>query len=118
MSARDNWQIDKQATQTQNNRVGDAGGTSQTASRTQQGNAEAFMAGSSGSMATQGFNGSQAVGEGFKAGGNMHVTNADNASRYVKQSSGVEQDGADRQGSAFKTVESASMDLQSRVNRS
>lgn len=105
------------AAQQKNNNVGDESATISAASKKQHGHTEAFLAANKGGLATQGANGSTATANSLAAGGNLHAANAENATRYLKKTAGHEEQAAQTQAGESRNVETAAMDLQSKINR-
>ncbi|HET9500092.1 MAG TPA: hypothetical protein VFO98_07510 [Marmoricola sp.] len=103
--------------QQKNNAIGDEGGNSAGMSKKQHGHTEAFLAANKGGLATQGGNGSTATANSIAAGANLHNTNADNSTRFLKQTAAHEESGAHAQAGESRGVETAAMDLQSKINR-
>lgn len=102
--------------QQKNNAIGDEGANALGMSKKQLGAAEALQGANKGALASQGANGSTATANNLSAGGNLHNANADNSTRYLRQTGQHEEAGANSQASESKIVETGAMDLHGKVN--
>jgi hypothetical protein len=103
--------------QQKNQAVGQEGDSVAGMSKKQHGHTEAFLAQNKGALATQGGNGSTATANSLNAGANLHTANADNSQQFLRQTAGHEDTGAHTQAGESRAVETAAMDLQSKINR-
>lgn len=102
--------------QQKNNAIGAEGDNTAQMSKKQHGHTEAFSAANKGGLATQGANGSTATANSLAAGANLHNTNADNSTRFLKQTAAHEETGTQSQAGESRNVETAATDLQKKIN--
>jgi hypothetical protein len=103
--------------QQKNSAVNDEAANVTGMSKKQHGHTESFLSSNKGALAAQGGNGSTATANSLSAGGNLHGANADNSQQFLRQTAGHEESGAHTQAGESRTVETAAMDLNSKINR-
>lgn len=106
-----------QGAQQKNQAVGQEGDNASGMSKKQHGHTEAFASSNKGALASQGANGSTATANSIASGANLHGANADNSQQFVRQTAGHEETGAHTQAGESRSVETAAMDLNSKINR-
>ncbi len=102
--------------QQKNNAIGDEGANSQSIAKKQMAASEGFQSQNKGAFASQGANGSMATANSLNAGGGLHNANADNSTRYVRQTGMHEEASADSQKGENRIVESEGLGLHNHVN--